>query len=63
MMNYLMEVILCSFAIDYVDEVEELETLLDSENQTLILKVLTVLKERSQLRDEHKKVSSWKYYI
>ncbi len=45
------------FAIDYVDEVEELETLLDSENQTLILKVLTVLKERSQLRDEHKKLA------
>ena len=45
------------FALDYVDEVEELETLLDSANQTLILKVLTVLKERNQLKDEHKNVA------
>lgn len=45
------------FALDFVDEVEELETLLDSENQTLILKVLTVLKERNQLKDEHKNIA------
>ena len=45
------------FALDFVDEVEELETLLDSENQTLVLKVLTVLKERNQLRDEHKDIA------
>lgn len=45
------------FALDYVDEVEELETLLDSENQTLILKVLTVLKERNSLNDEHKNLA------
>ena len=30
------------FAVDYTDSVEELETLLDSSNQTLILKVLTL---------------------
>lgn len=42
------------FALDFVDEVEELETLLDSKNQTLVLKVLTVLKERNQLKEEHK---------
>ncbi len=42
------------FALDFVDEVEELETLLDSENQTLVLKVLTVLKERNYLTEEHK---------
>lgn len=45
------------FALDFVDEVEELETLLDSENQTLILKVLTVLKERNHLNDEHKNLA------
>ena len=45
------------FALDFVDEVEELETLLDSENQTLILKVLTVLKERNHLKDEHKNIA------
>ena len=43
------------FALDYVDEVEELEALLDSENQTLILKVLTILKEKGVLVAEHKK--------
>lgn len=45
------------FALDFVDEVEELETLLDSENQTLILKVLTVLKERNQLNSSHKNIA------
>ena len=42
------------FALDFVNEVEELETLIDSENQTLILKVLTILKEKGQLLQEHK---------
>ncbi len=42
------------FALDYVDEVEELEALLDSDNQTLILKVLTLLKERNYLNSGHK---------
>lgn len=42
------------FAVDYVDEVEELEELLDSENQTLILKVLSVLKSKGSLNAEHK---------
>ncbi len=42
------------FALDYVNEVEELETLLDSENQTLVLKVLTLLKEKGALSQAHK---------
>ena len=42
------------FAIDYVDEVQELETLLDSENQTLVLKVLTLLKDKKALTSQHK---------
>lgn len=42
------------FALDFVENVEELETLLDSENQTLILKVLTVLKEKGLLKENHK---------
>ena len=42
------------FALDYVDEVEELEELLDSHNQTLILKVLSVLKDKGSLNAEHK---------
>lgn len=42
------------FALDYVDEVEELESLLDSENQTLVLKTLTVLKEKGLLSVNHK---------
>ena len=45
------------FAVDYVDEIAELETLLDSSNQTLILKVLTILKERNQLNNNHKEVA------
>ena len=45
------------FAIDYVDEIEELESLLDSQNQTLVLKVLTLLKEKSVLNQEHKKIA------
>ena len=42
------------FAVDFVNEVEELETLLDSTNQTLVLKVLTLLKEKGALKDSHK---------
>ena len=42
------------FALDYVNEVEELETLLDSKNQTLVLKVLTLLKDKGALKQTHK---------
>ena len=42
------------FAVDYVNEVEELETLLDSNNQTLLLKVLITLKDKQALSQEHK---------
>lgn len=42
------------FAVDYVDEIEELEALLDSSNPMLVLKVLTKLKEQNALRAEHK---------
>ena len=45
------------FAVDFVDELEELEALLDSSNQTLILKVLTLLKEKEALNDTHKEVA------
>lgn len=42
------------FAVDFVDEQEELEVLLDSLNPTLILKVLSILKEKGKLTSEHK---------
>ena len=42
------------FAVDFVNEIEELETLLDSKNQTLVLKVLTLLKDKGALKDSHK---------
>jgi hypothetical protein len=42
------------FAVDYINDIEELETLLDSSNQTLLLKVLTTLKEKQALKEEHK---------
>ena len=42
------------FAIDYVNDVEELETLLDSKNTTVLLKILSVLKEKNFLKPEHK---------
>lgn len=45
------------FALDFVDEAEELETLLDSKNQTLVLKVLTILKEKGALLNEHKETA------
>ena len=45
------------FAVDYVDEPEELETLLDSSNPTLILKVLSRLKDRDELTEAHKELA------
>lgn len=42
------------FALDFVNEEAELEALLDSENQTLILKVLTILKDKGCLKHTHK---------
>ena len=45
------------FAVDYVDEIEELEALLDSSNPTLILKVLSKLKEQKALKAEHKQLA------
>ncbi len=45
------------FAVDYVNDVEELETLLDGSNQTLILKVLTALKEKQALNSSHKQLA------
>ena len=45
------------FAVDFVDEIEELETLIDSSNQTLILKVLSLLKEKGLLKDSHKELA------
>ena len=45
------------FALDYADEIEELETLLESKNQTLILKVLTMLKEKGSLNPKHKEIA------
>ena len=45
------------FAVDFVDDVEELETLLDSKNQTLLLKVLTLLKEKQALTPSHKELA------
>jgi len=45
------------FAVDYVNDIEELETLLDSSNQTLVLKVLTTLKEKQALNFNHKQLA------
>ena len=45
------------FAVDYVNDIEELETLLDSHNQTLVLKVLTALKEKQALTQAHKELA------
>ena len=42
------------FALDYVNEIEELEALLDSQNPTLVLKVLTILKEKGSLTESAK---------
>ena len=45
------------FAVDYVNDIEELETLLDSKNQTLVLKVLSSLKEKNVLNSSHKQIA------
>ena len=45
------------FAVDFVEEIGELETLIDSENQMLILKVLSILKEKTSLKPEHKELA------
>ena len=45
------------FALEYADEIGELEELLDSKNQTLVLKVLTILKEKGALTEAHKKTA------
>ncbi|MBE7710905.1 MAG: hypothetical protein E7Z92_02060 [Cyanobacteria bacterium SIG31] len=50
------------FALDFVSEIEELETLLDSNNETLILKVLTLLKEKSSMTSEHKNLALQKVF-
>lgn len=42
------------FALDFVDETCELEALLDSNDETLLLKVLILLKDKSALKMEHK---------
>ncbi len=45
------------FAVDYINDIEELETLLESSNQTLVLKVLTALKEKHALNSSHKELA------
>ena len=45
------------FAMDYVNELEELEALLDSDNETLILKTLSILKEKGFMSKEHKNIA------
>lgn len=45
------------FAVDCVNDIEELETLLDSKNQTLVLKVLSTLKEKQVLTQAHKEIA------
>jgi len=45
------------FAIDFVNEKEELETLLDSTNPTILLKTLASLKEKELLTSEHKNIA------
>jgi len=45
------------FALEYADEIGELEALLDSKNQTLLLKVLTILKEKGALTQNHKQMT------
>jgi len=42
------------FALDFVDEVEELESLLDSKNPTLVLKTLNLLKSKNMLTEKHR---------
>ena len=42
------------FALDFVDEVEELESMLDSKNPTLVLKTLNLLKSKNMLTEKHR---------
>lgn len=42
------------FALDFVDEIDELIELIDSKNETLVLKVLTLIKEKGLLTSELK---------
>ena len=42
------------FALDFVNEIGELEALLDSNNETLLLKTLTILKNKDSLKQDHK---------
>lgn len=46
------------FAVDFVEEAEELEALLDTKNPTLILKVLLKLKDKQMLTQSHKDIAS-----
>lgn len=46
------------FAVDFVDEAEELEALLDTKNPTLILKVLLKLKDKQMLTQSNKDIAS-----
>ena len=46
------------FAVDFVDEAEELEALLDTKNPTLILKVVLKLKDKQMLTQSHKDIAS-----
>ena len=45
------------FALDYANEIEELMALLDSKNQTLVLKVLTMLKDKGALNQRTKELA------
>ena len=45
------------YALDFVNEEQELEALLDSKNQKLILKVLTQLKDKGMLKQEQKDIA------
>ncbi len=46
------------FVVDFVEEAEELEALLDTKNPTLILKVLLKLKDKQMLTQSHKDIAS-----
>ena len=45
------------FAVDYAEEIEVLEGLLNSKNPTLVLKVLSVLKAKNLLNERHKQTA------
>ncbi|MBO5738572.1 hypothetical protein J6R97_04455 [bacterium] len=48
------------FALDFVNEIDELDELIDSNNETLILKVLTLLKEKNALNQDLKNKALFK---